>query len=146
MVNVLIVGSNPSNRSQDTSAFHLDTRSRKVLDNWFETISREGLEIKKHFVNVTDKKTSDNRPLTKGEVEESLQTLRQKILEVGADKIVALGKTSSEALTRLEVAHHPMPHPSGLNRQLNDPNFVIQKIRGLEEYLLQPSSEINLKD
>jgi uracil-DNA glycosylase len=31
-----------------------------------------------------------------------------------------------------------MPHPSGLNRQLNDKEFVEEKIKGLANYLASP--------
>lgn len=41
-----------------------------------------------------------------------------------ARKVVALGTFASDALNRLGVAHYKLPHPSGLNRQNNDPVFV----------------------
>jgi uracil-DNA glycosylase len=55
-------------------------------------------------------------------------------------RIVALGKTAEKALTLLRYNFYVMSHPSGLNRQLNDPKFVEEKIKGLREYL-KPSEE-----
>lgn len=45
--------------------------------------------------------------------------------------IVALGRFPSEVLTSIGVWHFKFPHPSGLNRQLNDPAFVTANIERL---------------
>lgn len=47
--------------------------------------------------------------------------------------VVALGRFASDALTRIGVEHFVLPHPSGLNRQLNDPAFLpaaLERCRG----------------
>jgi len=37
----------------------------------------------------------------------------------GYDKIICLGNFVSAAMTRINIPHHTMPHPSPLNRNLN---------------------------
>lgn len=39
------------------------------------------------------------------------------------DQVIALGHFASKALTKLSVDHFCLPHPSPLNRQLNDPQY-----------------------
>lgn len=47
------------------------------------------------------------------------------------DRVVALGEFPSRVLTRLGVPHERIPHPSGLNRQINDAREVRRAIRVL---------------
>ena len=77
------------------------------------------------------------------EIKASLPSLKDKIerleASMGNPKIVALGKTAEKALTLLQLSHFTMPHPSGLNRQLNDKNYVQEKLKGLKDYLADTS-------
>ena len=130
---VLIVGSNPSMRSQVITPFWKDTRSAKVLNGW---LVRVGLNFE--FLtktNVHDQPTFKNKPLTHAQIKAGLPSLRETYEVGGYDKVIALGKTAAKALTLLKIEHHEMPHPSGRNRKLNDGNYVEQKINGLRDYL-----------
>lgn len=49
--------------------------------------------------------------------------------------IVALGNVASEVLTKLDKDHLKMPHPSGLNRLLNNKEYEKQKLSELNEYV-----------
>lgn len=51
------------------------------------------------------------------------------------DKILALGQTVGDVLVSLGIGHFRLPHPSGLNRQLNDRVFVRQTLNQCNEYL-----------
>lgn len=44
------------------------------------------------------------------------------------NKLVALGELSSVVLGRLGMSHFKLPHPSGLNRQNNDLEFVRRRL------------------
>lgn len=66
--------------------------------------------------------------------------LKSKIDDIKPLRIVALGKTAEKALTLLGIPHFAMPHPSGRNRQLNDPEYLSKKIKGLQNYC-NPSSD-----
>lgn len=108
----------------------MDTKSGRTLKEWITDLDAVFL-----YANVSSIKTENNRPLTRGEVAFGLPALLKKIQNDNPDKIVALGKTAHEALDMLQIAHLAMPHPSGLNRQLNDPIFKEQKIKELATFV-----------
>lgn len=128
---ILFVGSNPSNASTCDLAFHGSTQSSKILMEWRSHLSAEKLHI---FINVLNKKTEDNRPLKKSEIKANLEQLSDRLESIKPEYVVALGKTASDALTLLGRKHYAMPHPSGRNRKLNDPEYVKEKIKGLVEF------------
>ena len=53
----------------------------------------------------------------------------------GYDRIIALGDFVSEALSRINVDHLPMPHPSPLNRNLNCSHYEKRKIEECRRYV-----------
>ena len=127
---VVLVGSNPSEKSPDNTAFHAATRSRMAVDGWFDD-----LDVEIHFINVCDRTRPGNRPLRVSEIRESLPAFREKMTQFQNCKIVALGNTASKALDLLEVKYHKMPHPSGLNRYWNCSENTYRAIEGLRKYL-----------
>lgn len=50
-------------------------------------------------------------------------------------KIVALGGVASAVLKRMGVDHFKLPHPSGRNRQLNDPSVEKRALKELKQWL-----------
>lgn len=131
---VVFVGSNPSQKGQTNTPWWHNVKSTKILLNWIEEIDATDL-YDAAFLNVSNEITPNNRPLTKIEVMKSLAGLHYRLACADGTKVVALGKTAEFALTLLGVDHYAMPHPSGLNRQLNDKAFVAEKIKGLSDYL-----------
>ena len=137
MYKIVFIGSNPSQRSASIVPFYYDTKSMTVLNKWMEQMHAGGsvrLESV-HFLNVSNAPTPGNRPLTVGEITNALIGLEGRISAVNPDKIITLGKTAEKALTLLRMQHYAMPHPSGLNRLLNDKEYVTEKINGLRDYL-----------
>lgn len=65
------------------------------------------------------------------EIDESL--LRESM--VGHSKIIVWGNSVSKYLKKMGIDHFVLPHPSPLNRQVNDPEFIGQKLRECKEYL-----------
>lgn len=53
----------------------------------------------------------------------------------GYEKVVALGSLVSQILTRMEVQHFRMPHPSPLNRLLNDRSYETRLLNELKDYI-----------
>lgn len=51
------------------------------------------------------------------------------------DKIISLGRFVSDILNEQNIDHFLMPHPSPLNRQLNDPMFEEMALKKCSEYL-----------
>jgi hypothetical protein len=50
-------------------------------------------------------------------------------------KVVAWGPAVSKYLTAMGIEHFTLPHPSPLNRQVNDHNFIRQKLDECKEFL-----------
>ncbi len=53
----------------------------------------------------------------------------------GYEKIVCLGDFVSSAMLYIDLPHHRMPHPSPLNRRLNDKAYEREQLDLLKEYL-----------
>lgn len=53
----------------------------------------------------------------------------------GHDKVVCLGSFPSKALQKLDINHHTLPHPSGLNRNLNDKDYERLQVKLCKEYI-----------
>lgn len=141
---ILFVGSNPSTASGYAGhAFFLDTKSGKELAMWIANLDSH--LIKNHdcvaFANVSNTPTENNRPLKKSEIKQALPNLARIIERFNATHIIALGKTAHTALTLLQLPHLEMPHPSGLNRKLNDKEYKEQKIKELVDYCKPTSPE-----
>lgn len=125
---VLFVGSNPSQASKDLTPFDTDTCSGKNLHKWINKASIETAVC----CNIVEKPTPNNRPLTKSEIQDNIPSLREKCSKF--TKVVAVGRTASMALNIAGIDHHQIEHPSGLNRKLNDQEYVEQMIEDLKKY------------
>lgn len=127
-MNVIIVGSNPSRKSVGIQAFCPSTKSRQILNSWFE-----GLDIALDFDNVVHYPTDKNRPLRVSEIREAIPSLKQRLSSY--NKIIAVGKTAAKALEIAGIDHFPVPHPSGLNRFWNDKDQAAAMIESIREYV-----------
>lgn len=50
-------------------------------------------------------------------------------------KVIALGSLASEVLTRLDIPHLPIEHPSGLNRNLNRFSVRLDQVAKIHDYV-----------
>lgn len=66
--------------------------------------------------------------------------LRLAIDYYGFDKFVALGEYASGLLELMEIRHFKLPHPSGLNRKLNDQQELIRQLNLCRVYLARSST------
>ena len=106
MKKIVIVGMNPGNKGS----------SLKTLNKWIANRHYS-------FTNVC---------ITKGKVKPDLSRLVTEL--VSYDIIIALGNTASETLNKINIPHFKMPHPSGLNRQLNNKEFMNDRLNALSTY------------
>ena len=130
-MNLVFLGQNPS-RSAPNSAF-IGSRSGKTLLSW---IQLSGLDLSFcKFYNVFDEVDVTINNKSTREKAMALD-LREKL--VGADIVFACGEVAYRASKLCSEFHQlnlnivRLPHPSGLNRKLNDDSFVketIEKIR-----------------
>jgi uracil-DNA glycosylase len=89
------------------------------------------------FDNIAPQITENNRPLNQNEKAHASVSLLERINRINPDRLVALGKSASGVLTKLGLKHLEMPHPSGLNRKLNDREYTAAKIEDLKRYCQQ---------
>ena len=53
------------------------------------------------------------------------------------EKVICLGISASKWCERLKIKHIKVPHPSGLNRQWNDPSVEPNVINNINSYLVR---------
>lgn len=140
----MLVGSNPSTKSSTRIAFSPCTKSGRLLEEWL--LPFEKLIADRCIINVYDQPTENNRPLTAAEIKNGCNNLKNAIDLFQPDLIIAFGHTASRALTLLRYEHYEMPHPSGLNRQLNDPTYLQKKLKGLEALLQSTPSNTDVRN
>lgn len=126
---ILLVGSNPSHKATSNEAFTADTVSGRILRSWIEGIEGEFV-----FENLSSQKTENNRPLNRSERALAQVSLQKRIQGTNPGRIVALGKVAAEVLGALGVSFLEMPHPSGLNRKLNDKEYMARKLEELRSF------------
>jgi hypothetical protein len=103
---ILILGVNPSSgKPNKTSA------TIQRLNRWMDFLHVKHYSFT-NVIHTTGKYTQDLVDF------EALRTFT-----TDANKIIALGPFVSKSLNRAHINHFTLPHPSPLNRQLNDKTF-----------------------
>lgn len=125
MKRVLFVGQSPKTYLNKKEPF-VGTTSYRRLMTWLNCL---GPDVQVLFTNATQEVAG------KSITENDLMELNKVIQDFDPDYIIALGKLASNALTHIDVAHLAGPHPSGLNRKLNDKQFVDKWLKLMIEYV-----------
>ena len=118
---IYFIGDKPSKCNINPEVAFVGTRSYKTLLEW---IHRMNLSINSIWLFNADDF------IRKVNVEEII-TINEH------DQIVALGREASNALDKAILPHLRIPHPSGLNRKLNDPREVNRFLKECKDYVLQ---------
>src|SRR5581483_6275793 len=129
---ILIVGANPSSKSITNKAFDPSTKSGKMLQEWLGDLP---MHVDIQLANVYNSSTPNNRPLNRAEIEVGKLELAERMKYLSADGYIALGQVAADVLTEMGLEFYEMPHPSGLNRKLNDKAWAEEKIKGLREFI-----------
>lgn len=126
---IYFVGANPKHEGNLSSPFK-DTRSGKTLGEWFKRLDLR-------WQDVELRNASDRIDVTASKLRwnDRSHLVLLELLFAERSKIVTLGTYPSKVLTRIGIAHYAMPHPSGLNRKLNDPTYVAGVLAGCQTYL-----------
>lgn len=117
---VLFVGDKPTAMNRDPNVAFEGTASGRVLDEWIKALGLKYGEYE--LINRTHK--------------DFAQTVGMYVIDSHINcKVVALGEEASKALNRLETPHFKLPPPSGLNRILNDHDYVLAILKECKYYI-----------
>ena len=131
---IYVLGSNPSEASGSLEPF-VGTRSWATLQRWLEDLGVEEYALLNVFPNTTPK----NRALTNAEIIEGVCSQGLQYLLRG-EIVLALGVSAGKAV---HLCHESLPvflpHPSGLNRVLNDKTAVARMLAAARLHILELS-------
>jgi uracil-DNA glycosylase len=114
---VLFVGDKPSAKNLDPDIAFEGSRSGETLKTWAKSM---GLN--------DDDYTAINR------VDEFFVECCKSFVK--ADKaVISLGVRAHKALLKAGVFHFPLPHPSGLNRKINDKDKLNRELSRCMNYI-----------
>lgn len=112
---VVFVGDRPSRLNKNKKVAFVGAKCYNRLVSWISTIQP------KDFILINSHTNS------------MLSLIKNYYLE--GYKIVALGNLAATRLCTLGVPHHKLPHPSGLNRKLNNKQYVISALKAAKHYI-----------
>ena len=118
---VLVVGMCPSDKP---TLGYKRNPSFKRLEAWMDELGVQHFS----FINVFDKPHVPT--LSKVKAKPLIEAAK------GYDNVLALGGFVSMALNRAMVEHFQLPHPSPLNRLLNDKDYEKQILERCKDYLV----------
>jgi len=119
---VLIVGMNPSNTLEKVKVRKNSTFDR--LNKWMDRLG----VCHYSFINVINDR---NIKLNHKNVDDKFLLSATK----DYNHIIALGGFASDSLVRAKINHFRLPHPSPLNRLLNDKHFEKAILNQCSKYL-----------
>ena len=113
---IYFIGDKPSKKNIDKNVAFVGTRSYKTLLDW---IYRMNLSLNSIclFNHARFIQTNDDRIMT------------------DFDVVIALGNEASNALTKENIPHLKIPHPSGKNYLLNDKKAVDKFLKQCKDYI-----------
>lgn len=117
MKNVIVIGLNPTKL-----AIPRKGGAWRRFQEWLDYLDID----KVSFTNISPDPHWDKKHMDKAFLKDSLG---------GHTKVIAWGPSVSKYLTKMDVEHFVLPHPSPLNRQINDKDFINQKLDECKEYL-----------
>ena len=127
---ILFVGSNPSHLNNNPHIPFHGSRSEKNFNEWSNRLVPNG---NYKVVNVSNALTPHNRPLREDEFD--LLTLSINALDPEINRVIALGNTASIALEMIGIKYFKLPHPSPLNRKINNKIYLDAILEECEKWL-----------
>lgn len=120
MDTIIFVGDKPSEKNKDPNVAFVGTQSYKRLLDWIWRMDIDISNVKMYNKGAEDVGIYAN-------------FARKGIIDC---KFVALGKEAEKHLNWLEIRDFfSLPHPSGLNRQNNDEEFVKERLDLCKKWL-----------
>lgn len=119
---IIFLGSNPSSLNEDPTIPFVGSKSWPILKAWIKQMNL--VQDDCHFFNCSDRVLDKGEKLTAADINRDTLHQLAYMLEAGDCKLIALGNFVHDILDAQAIEHFHLPHPSPLNRQLNDKNFV----------------------
>lgn len=121
MIKVVFVGDEPSVHNFFPDLAFVGTRSFTTLVGWIKEIDPD------YYVLINSNTTVDRA--------------RIEILYKKGFRVIALGKKASDRMKNCGIKHLKLPHPSGLNRKLNNKHYVEMEIDHVKMILREKDFE-----
>jgi uracil-DNA glycosylase len=121
MIKVVFVGDSPSSLNLSKDIPFVGAKCFERLVSWIKVINPD------YYILINSELNYD--------------LCQIKLLFYNDFKIIALGKNASNKLTTQGINHFSLPHPSGLNRNLNDNNYVSSILSKAYNYVRSASPE-----
>jgi len=121
---VIVVGQSPSRTNTPSS-----NGTYAIVQAWMTSACVYSWS----FTNVIEEEGGDRIKQV------DFDALRERVKPWIGKRVIALGNLASEALTRLNIDHLQVLHPSGLNRQLNNFDNRLEQIRKIHNYCKKAS-------
>lgn len=115
MKNVVFVGDEPSATNACTEIAFVGAKCFPKLVEWINIINP-------NYYICLNSNTS-----------ELLNTV--ELLYNNEFKIVALGEKASGRLDKARLSHYRLPHPSGLNRKINDKEYIAEELQKCKKFI-----------
>ncbi len=115
MIKIVFVGDEPSKTNVDPDIAFVGAKCFDRLVDWIAILKPD------YYICLNS--NTDNDTFKIGRLAES------------NFKIVALGDKASKRLSDYDVEHFKLPHPSGLNRKLNDKTYVEAQLWACKQWL-----------
>lgn len=145
MLNILFLGQNPSLVSP-FGAF-VGTKSMKTLQSWMDSSGIDSSTNHVHFTNVFFQ--PGTRRFSKEDIRYACYDPTFYAKTKNMDIIVACGEVAKDAMKMAKTLYDYqdtdivyVPHPSGLNRKLNNPDVVSAVIESLREAYASKNDQI----
>lgn len=133
---ILFIGQNPSANNIDENVAFVGSKSYTTLKNWIFLMGIRSNDLTL-FVNAS-------RKIGKvGMKDADLDGLSAVMMQLErGDKVIPLGKYAEKVFLKAAkqlgwktLDYYSMPHPSGLNRKLNNADYVAKMIKAASEYI-----------
>jgi len=134
MVMILFVASNPSRLNKDAQVAMIGAKCEKTFTEWANYLVPNKFY---RVVNVSDVIPTTNRAIKRSEYD--LLRLCNETIHPAVTKVVALGNTAADALDIIGIKYFKLPHPSPLNRFLNNKEQVDAVLQECKQWI-DPSS------
>ena len=128
---IIFVGDKPSKKNIDSRIAFVGTQSYKRLLEWIfkmdidinETMIVNRSGVKPYSFNIPE------------DLHIEFSAYGTSTDYCSGDKIIALGNEAEKVLKENHIPYFKLPHPSGLNRKLNDKKYIEKELQKCKRWI-----------